>query len=119
MIILWDWVIILLKRKINAFVGKFKDTPYMPCKLGKLNDLSKFDAEFFGFQPHRVEVMDPMARMILEKAYEAIIDSGRYYSIQIYYSKARFSMNRRSLQYILASHPRKKTHQNKYVKIAI
>lgn len=48
----------------------------MPCKLGKLKDLSKFDAEFFGFQAHRVNVMDPMARMILEKAYEAIIDSG-------------------------------------------
>lgn len=49
----------------------------MPCKLGKINDLSKFDAEFFGFQPHRVNVMDPMARIILEKAYEAIVDSGR------------------------------------------
>lgn len=49
----------------------------MPCKLGKLNNLDKFDAEFFGFdQPHRVNVMDPMARIILEKTYEAIVDSG-------------------------------------------
>lgn len=53
------------------------DVPNMPVRLGKLNDLSKFDAEFFGFgQPHRVNLMDPMSRIIMEKAYEAVIDSG-------------------------------------------
>lgn len=50
----------------------------MPVRLGKLNDLSKFDAEFFGYKhPHRVNVMDPLSRIILEKAYEALIDSGK------------------------------------------
>lgn len=56
----------------------FLDVPNMPVKLGKLNDLSKFDAEFFGFHlPHRVKVMEPMSRIILEKSYEALVDSGR------------------------------------------
>ena len=50
----------------------------MPCKLGKLNNLDKFDAEFFNFSmAHRANVMDPMARIILEKAYEALVDSGK------------------------------------------
>lgn len=57
----------------------------MPVKYGKLNDLSKFDAEFFGFhQPHRVNVMEPQSRIVLEKAYEALIDSGKAAG-QIYY----------------------------------
>lgn len=61
----------------------------MPCKLGKLNNLDKFDAEFFNFtQPHRVNVMDPMARIILEKAYEALLDSGKHNcNLQILMSK--------------------------------
>ncbi len=56
----------------------FSEPPYMPIRLGKLKDLSKFDAEFFGFnQPHRVNVMEPMSRIIMEKAYEALVDSGK------------------------------------------
>lgn len=61
----------------NSKVKNVLDAPNMPVRLGKLNDLSKFDAEFFGFnQPHRVNVMEPMSRIIMEKAYEALIDSG-------------------------------------------
>ena len=48
----------------------------LPKKNGKLKDLSKFDAEFFGVHPKQANTMDPQLRLLLEVTYEAIIDSG-------------------------------------------
>ncbi|KAF0753497.1 fatty acid synthase-like, partial [Aphis craccivora] len=51
--------------------------PEIPQRTGKLNQINKFDAAFFGIHYKQAHAMDPMCRIILEKSYEAIVDSGK------------------------------------------
>ncbi|XP_004639517.1 fatty acid synthase [Octodon degus] len=48
----------------------------LPRRCGKLKDLSKFDASFFGVHPKQAHTMDPQIRLLLEVTYEAIVDAG-------------------------------------------
>uniref|UniRef100_A0A4X2LHQ6 Fatty acid synthase n=1 Tax=Vombatus ursinus TaxID=29139 RepID=A0A4X2LHQ6_VOMUR len=48
----------------------------LPKRSGKLKDLSKFDASFFGVHPIQAHTMDPQLRLLLEVTYEAIVDGG-------------------------------------------
>lgn len=48
----------------------------LPTRTGKLKDLSRFDATFFGVHAKQVNNMDPQIRMLLELTHEAIVDSG-------------------------------------------
>ena len=48
----------------------------LPKRNGKIKDLSKFDATFFGVHPKQATYMDPQLRILMELAYEAIIDAG-------------------------------------------
>jgi len=48
----------------------------LPERAGKVKDLDKFDAEFFGVDTKEANLMDPQLRMMLELTYEAIIDAG-------------------------------------------
>jgi len=48
----------------------------MPKRCGKLKDLTKFDASFFGVHPKQANAMDPQLRMLLEVTYEALLDAG-------------------------------------------
>ncbi|KAG7203842.1 hypothetical protein KM043_017898 [Ampulex compressa] len=50
-----------------------KDVPH---RTGKINNLSKFDALFFGVSAQQADVMDPIGRMLMEHCYEAIVDAG-------------------------------------------
>ena len=52
------------------------DQSEIPKAGGKVTDLTKFDAIFFGVHYKQAHTMDPMCRMLLEHAYEAIIDAG-------------------------------------------
>lgn len=52
------------------------DYPDMPKRTNYIDDLGKFDAEFFRIHPKQVEVMDPQVRILLETAYSAILDGG-------------------------------------------
>ncbi|XP_049271367.1 fatty acid synthase [Rhipicephalus sanguineus] len=47
----------------------------LPRRHGKIRDLSKFDALFFGVHARQVHVMDPQLRLLLETSYEAIVDA--------------------------------------------
>ena len=49
----------------------------LPTRAGKIKDLSKFDAQFFGVHGKQANLMDPQARMLLELTYEAIADAGK------------------------------------------
>lgn len=51
--------------------------PEIPERAGRIRDLNKFDAVFFGIHGKQANAMDPMLRVLLEKAYEAILDAGR------------------------------------------
>uniref|UniRef100_A0A8C3WD43 Fatty acid synthase n=1 Tax=Catagonus wagneri TaxID=51154 RepID=A0A8C3WD43_9CETA len=48
----------------------------LPRRMGKLKDLSRFDASFFGVHAKQANTMDPQLRLMLEVTYEAIVDAG-------------------------------------------
>ncbi|EFN62855.1 Fatty acid synthase, partial [Camponotus floridanus] len=48
----------------------------IPHRTGKINNLEKFDAEYFNVSFNEAAVIDPMGRMLLEHTYEAIVDAG-------------------------------------------
>ncbi|KAJ8668388.1 hypothetical protein QAD02_010051 [Eretmocerus hayati] len=50
--------------------------PLIPKSIGKVKNLEKFDARFFGIPGKAVSVQDPGSRMLLEHTYEAFIDAG-------------------------------------------
>uniref|UniRef100_A0A182P667 Fatty acid synthase n=1 Tax=Anopheles epiroticus TaxID=199890 RepID=A0A182P667_9DIPT len=50
--------------------------PDIPKRLGKLNNLEKFDADFFGCSMKEAHTMDPQHRMLLEHCCEAVMDAG-------------------------------------------
>ncbi|XP_011313294.1 fatty acid synthase [Fopius arisanus] len=52
------------------------DHPEIPQATGKVNNIEKFDADFFSYDFKEAHTMDPQGRMLLEHAYEAIVDAG-------------------------------------------
>ncbi|XP_011689920.1 PREDICTED: fatty acid synthase-like [Wasmannia auropunctata] len=44
--------------------------------MGTINNVKKFDAEFFGFSFEQAHTLTPEIRLLLEHSYEAIIDAG-------------------------------------------
>jgi len=50
--------------------------PEIQRRSGKINGLEKFDASFFGTHNKQADSMDPQGRILLEVAYEAILDAG-------------------------------------------
>ncbi|XP_077296456.1 fatty acid synthase-like [Arctopsyche grandis] len=50
--------------------------PEIPQRTGKINHVNRFDASFFGVHFKQAHTMDPMCRLLLEKAYEAVVDAG-------------------------------------------
>lgn len=58
------------------------DDPNFVGAEGVLNDVDKFDAEFFGFSPREAELLDPQHRIYLETIWELLERAG-YNSDQI------------------------------------
>jgi fatty acid synthase, animal type len=50
--------------------------PEIPRRNGKINNLEKFDASFFGVNFKQARTMDPNSRILLEHAFEAVLDAG-------------------------------------------
>lgn len=48
----------------------------IPKRMGKIHGLEKFDATFFGVHFKQAHTMDPQGRILIETAYEAILDAG-------------------------------------------
>ncbi|KAL3270572.1 hypothetical protein HHI36_021109 [Cryptolaemus montrouzieri] len=69
-----------LMSKTDMIDGDFRRWslvhPEIPQRTGKIYDIQKFDAGFFGVHHRQVNSMDPMTRIFLEKTFEAIIDAG-------------------------------------------
>ncbi|MFY2558159.1 type I polyketide synthase [Corallococcus terminator] len=51
--------------------------PHFIKVASRLEDVTGFDAAFFGYTPREAEVMDPQQRLFLECALEALEDSGQ------------------------------------------
>ncbi|KZC12654.1 Fatty acid synthase [Dufourea novaeangliae] len=69
-----------LMNKVDLITDNYArwrlEHPEIPRDGGKLTRLEKFDAIFFGVHYKQAHTLDPMCRMLLEHAYEAIIDAG-------------------------------------------
>ncbi|XP_073848315.1 fatty acid synthase 3 [Musca autumnalis] len=50
--------------------------PEIPKRSGKIYNLDKFDATFFGVHFKQSHTMDPQTRILIETAYETVIDAG-------------------------------------------
>lgn len=50
--------------------------PDLPRRMGIINNVEKFDADFFNVPFKQAHMFDPMTRMLLEHTYEAIVDAG-------------------------------------------
>lgn len=48
----------------------------VPSRSGKLKEIRKFDAEFFGIHSKLSNAMDVQLRILLEVTHESIIDAG-------------------------------------------
>lgn len=48
----------------------------IPKRMGTIDGLEKFDATFFGVAYKQANTMDPQGRLLIETAYEAILDAG-------------------------------------------
>lgn len=56
---------------------RWRDTnPEIPKRMGTIHDLEKFDATFFGVHYKQAHTMDPQCRLLIEHAYEAVLDAG-------------------------------------------
>lgn len=51
-------------------------SPENPKRSGKIFDLEKFDASFFGVNNKLADSMDPQFRILIEVAYESMLDAG-------------------------------------------
>ncbi|XP_063702664.1 fatty acid synthase-like [Culicoides brevitarsis] len=48
----------------------------IPKRMGKIDGLEKFDANFFGVHFKQAHCMDPQCRVLVEMAYQAVLDAG-------------------------------------------
>ena len=51
----------------------------MHNRKGRVNDIDKFDASFFGLMTTFANETDPESRILLETSFEAIVDAGEIY----------------------------------------
>ena len=47
--------------------------------MGRIPDLHSFDNAYFGLLQQMTDDLDPSFRIIIETAYECIVDAGNYY----------------------------------------
>jgi fatty acid synthase len=52
------------------------DHPEVPQRSAKIRNIDQLDAGYFGVHPRQADNMDPMIRIVLETALEAIMDAG-------------------------------------------
>lgn len=55
---------------------RFRRRRDVPHRHGKVYDLEKFDASFFGLNHKLANATDPQTRCLVEHAYEAVLDAG-------------------------------------------
>ena len=48
----------------------------LPPRMGIMDNLNKFDNEYFGIRNENANYMDPSSRVLLEMTVQAIVDAG-------------------------------------------
>jgi len=48
----------------------------IPGRMGTINNVEKFDADFFQLSSVQAHTLSPEIRLLLERSYEAVIDAG-------------------------------------------
>lgn len=51
-------------------------TPDWADSIGELDDIQRFDAQFFGIDAEEAQFMDPQQRILMEVAHDAVCDAG-------------------------------------------
>ncbi len=65
------------KRNVEKYIPIFSKTESERLRIaGYLEEIDKFDYEYFGISPKEAELMDPNQRILLENVIHAIEDSG-------------------------------------------
>jgi len=50
--------------------------PEIPERMGTINNVEKFDAEFFELSSEQAHTLTPETRLLLEYSYKVVIDAG-------------------------------------------
>ena len=67
---------ILRGEELTSPSGSRYMNDILPERIGFLHCLDKFDANFFGLTSRQAHQTDPQMRLLLEAAFEAMIDAG-------------------------------------------
>ncbi|XP_011706045.1 PREDICTED: fatty acid synthase-like, partial [Wasmannia auropunctata] len=62
--------------KVDHDRWKTEHYPELSSRIGTVNNVEKFDADFFGLSFKQADTFSPEVRILLEHSYEAIIDAG-------------------------------------------
>ena len=73
----------VLKENLFAGVDLMTDNSrwppeLLPTRIGALGCLDKFDNSFFNIVPRQADCIDPQIRLLVEVAFEALIDAGEH-----------------------------------------
>ena len=66
-----------LRITILFFQNLFQGTYGFTNRMGRIPDFHDFDGAFFGLLQQMNEAIEPTGRLLMETAYEAIIDAGK------------------------------------------
>lgn len=99
---------------------KFLDEWEVPSATGKISVVKKFDDTFFGIFSGVAGMMDPLTRVAIERAYEAIMDAGKSLSTissVVYNSSSRLSIEFHQRYLLVFRRESKKSQTRKYRRI--
>ena len=65
----------ILKEGTDVLANQ-PQNPYGKINYGMVDDIDKFDAEFFGISPKDADYMDPQQRLFLQSSWKAMEDAG-------------------------------------------